>query len=367
MKNIWGNMPKEELCPLERGRLYREGKEVDHIPYSLLGTEAASVLYGIDIRKTYSSVELVMEIEKKLVEDFGIGCMSVGPRLKGIAEALGAKMRYPENGMYLVAEALIKDYTMLDNLDVIDPYKDGNMPVMLRMLDQMSSTYKGYDSVKSGVPGPMSLALSLRDGGIFLRDLVKNPKQAHRLLEFSVECIMAWVRVVYEEFGCVCSIADPVSSMDILGKKQFDEFSKPYLMKLANQIRGLTGRSPSIHICGRSKKIWEDIREIGFGGFSVDNCEDLQDLKEVLGNTMMISGNVPPVEVLQNGSAEDVISNVKACIKKGSDSPKGYTLSAGCQIPLGTSKENLLAYVWTARVYGRGAVKGKLPKGISEK
>lgn len=352
-------LPKEELTPCERQKLYWAGKEVDHIPYSLIGTEAASILYNIDIRTTYDSVETVLEIEKKLVQDFGIGCMNVGPRLKGIAEALGAKMKYPPNSMYMIAEPLLKDYHDLDKLKIINPYKDGKLPIMLKMLDQLKKSYKGFDTVKSGVPGPISLALTLRDAGVFLRDLSRNPEMVHHLLQFSLECILAWIKAVYDEFGCICSIADPVSSMDILGKKQFEIYSKPYLKELVKRTEKLTGKKPGIHICGRSKKIWNDISEIGFSSFSVDNCEDLEELKNSIGSCMAISGNIPPVDVIKNGSTYDVVESVKECLRKASDNPKGFILSPGCQIPLGTQKENLISYIWAARTYGKNAKIGK--------
>lgn len=352
-------IPEEDLTPKERSTLYGAGKEVDHIPYSLLGTEAAAVLYGADIRETYTSVDVVLELEKKMIEEFGIGCMNVGPRLKGIAEALGSKMRYPENHMYLVDEPLLADYGILGSMRVINPYRDGKLPVMLRMLDQLKKRFGNYDTVKSGVAGPMTCAMSLRDAGVFLRDLRKAPEQVHGLLQFSLACIKAWIKAVYDEFGCVCSIADPASSMDLLGKKQFEQFSKPYLKELADWTKKYTGRSPSIHICGKSKKIWGDLKEIGFSGFSVDNCEDLFTLKGYLGESMLISGNVPPVDILRNGDAQDVIQSVKECIEKAADSPCGYLLSAGCQIPIGTPRENLAAYIYAARVYGKSAVKGK--------
>ena len=356
---MFENIPRETLTPKERGALYNAGKEVDHIPYSLLGTEAAAILYGMDIRRTYIDTETVIELEKKMVQDFGIGCMLVGPRLKGIAEALGAEMRYPANNMYLVNESLITEYHVLDKLEIINPYKDGKLPIMLSMLEALKKKFGNYDNIKSSICGPMSCAISLRDAGLFLRDLRKDPDDVHRLLRFSLECIKAWMKVVYDEFGCVCGIADPASSMDLIGKNQFDEFSKPYLKELVEWTREYTGRSPSIHICGRSKKVWTDLQEIGFSGFSVDNCEDLLELKRCLGDTMAISGNVPPVDVLKNGNPKMVIENVKECLVKASDNPNGFLLSAGCQIPLGTPKENLLAFVYAARIYGKNARRGK--------
>lgn len=73
---------------------------------------------------------------------------------------------------------------------------------------------------------------------------------------------------------------------------------------------------------------------------------------------MAISGNVPPVDVLKNGNPKMVIENVKECLVKASDNPNGFLLSAGCQIPLGTPKENLLAFVYAARIYGKNARRG---------
>ena len=235
-------IPKEMLTPRERSVLYGMGKEVDHIPYSLIGTEAAAELYGVDIRKTYTDIETVIALEKKMVDDFGIGCMSIGPRLKGIAEALGASMKYPKNNMYLIEEPLIADYKMLENMQVINPYTDGKMPIMLKMMEQLQKQFGDYDILKSGVCGPMTCALSLREAGMFLRDLKKQPEEMHHLLQFSLECIKAWMKVVYDEFGCVCSIADPASSMNLIGKKHFENFSKPYLKELVVWAKSYMGK-----------------------------------------------------------------------------------------------------------------------------
>ena len=81
---------------------------------------------------------------------------------------------------------------------------------------------------------------------------------------------------------------------------------------------------------------------------------------------MKISGNVPPVSVLKNGTIDDVIASVIDCLKKGSDNPMGFSLAIGCQVPIGTPRENLEAYIYAARRYGRGAKKGHLCRGLYE-
>ena len=81
---------------------------------------------------------------------------------------------------------------------------------------------------------------------------------------------------------------------------------------------------------------------------------------------MAINGNVPPVDVMCYGSIDDVIEAVKTCLIKGSDSPCGYTLAVGGQLGFGTPKENIEAYMYAARRYGRGAKRGQLCRGLVE-
>lgn len=162
------------------------------------------------------------------------------------------------------------------------------------------------------------------------------------------------------------SMADPATSTNLLSPKLFQRFSKPYIQKQLNGIKELTGTIPGVHICGHTKKIWNDIVEVGYPSFSVDNCEDLAELKAAIGDKVKISGNVPPVEVMKNGTIDDVIQSVQECLIKGSDSPCGFSLAIGCQVPIGTTRENIEAYIYAARRYGRGAQKGKLCKGLYE-
>lgn len=44
----------------------------------------------------------------------------------------------------------------------------------------------------------------------------------------------------------------------------------------------------------------------------------------------------------------------------------GYSLALGCQMPSSTPMENIQAYIYAARRYGRGARKGQLCRGLIE-
>lgn len=147
--------------------------------------------------------------------------------------------------------------------------------------------------------------------------MVKNKEKLHELLAMSVRCSLKWIEIVNNEFGpTMAGFADPASSMNLISAAQFREFSKPHLRDLLAGFKRITGRVPGTHICGRTKAIWGDLVELGIPSFSVDNCEDLAKLKEAVEDKMSISGNVPPVKVMQNGTIDDVIASVQQCLIK---------------------------------------------------
>ena len=134
-------------------------------------------------------------------------------------------------------------------------------------------------------------------------------------------------------------------------------------------IEGLTqalGRQPGIHICGKTSPLWKEMSQLKVASFSVDNMEDLAKARDVMGPHFGLVGNVAPVDVMLNGTIDDVIEACRDCIIKGSEAQNGYTLGTGCQVPIGTPRENFDAFIYAARKYGRGAKKGCLPKGILE-
>ena len=84
------------------------------------------------------------------------------------------------------------------------------------------------------------------------------------------------------------------------------------------------GSRPGAHICGKTSPIWSDLADAGLFSFSIDNCEDLEAAKREVGDRMRFAGNVPPIEVMKDGSIDDVIEACKDCLRKCGDNPKGY-------------------------------------------
>ncbi|HLR20962.1 MAG TPA: uroporphyrinogen decarboxylase family protein [Tissierellaceae bacterium] len=351
----------------ERLKEYLAGELVDHIPYNLISPEEAlSEIYGYKTIDMYKKFDIYAEVIKRGKEDFGLESANIGLGLRTLGAAMGSTLYYPERGINRLEEQILHNYADWDKLIDADPY---NNEILTPLLEKTAKVKERLPDINVGtrVTGPFSTAIAVRPVEKVLRDTKKNPEKLKELIELVVDNSLRWVEAFTKEFGkATVSIADPVTCTDILSHKQFMEFSFPEMKRLTSGIKEITGFKPSLHICGHTKGIWEDLRELEISSFSVDDCEDIGETREALGDLFTIVGNVPPVNILKNGSVDDVIQSVKDCIRKGATSPKGYILSSGCQIPIGTPKENLEAFVHAAKTYGKDARIGEIPLELDE-
>lgn len=341
----------DEMKPKERVSAYLEGKEVDRIPINLMAGETTTSLYGISIYDYHHNSEIMANIEienfKKFKTDF------VGVSLnKLIVEILGSKINFDGKSVPYVEEYAIKNVEDMDKLDLINPRKDGRIPIVLEAMDKLIERIGREVEIGIGLVGPMSIAANLCGAENLLRWTVKSPDKLKKMLEFIVECNNLVIEEVSKRDVGI-SFSDPVSSMNLLRKKQFDIFSYPYLKENINNVKRKTGKDAGIHICGLSKEIWEDLINLEISSFSIDNIESIKEAKKIMGNKVTIVGNVPPYDVISIGTKESIYDSVKNCIKEGYDSPKGFILAPGCQIPMNTSEENIHCFVEAGKKYGK--------------
>ena len=289
-----------------------------------------------------------------------------GLRLRTMAQAVGSEIYFPEVGIDRVIKPVLTDWSMLPELMKDNPKKN---PVFLSVLQRGIDLKAAFPEMGIAMPvaGPFTNASLIRPVEMILRDTVRHPDKLNDLLKWTVDYTVAYAEMFADEFGGGgCTICDPISCADILGKRNYKKFSEPYLEYLIEGLTQTLGRKPGIHICGKTSPLWDDMLNLKVASFSVDNMEDLSAARDKMGPVFGLVGNVAPVDVMLNGSIDDVIETCKQCIIKGSEAENGYTLGTGCQVPIGTPRENFDAFIYAACKYGRGARKGMLPLGIAE-
>jgi uroporphyrinogen decarboxylase len=345
----------DRMTPKERMAAFAAGREIDRIPCSPMYGEHACRLIGVTVSEYSHSAELLAKAQIAAFRAYRPDSIGFGPGLFGIAEAMGTKLAFPEDGMPYVEEPVLQDWSGLDRLTPSDPYRDGRVPLYLRALESVREQIGNEVPLGSSVGGPFTAAANLRGTVNFLKDLHRRPELVHRLLQLVTESALRYIDAVCD-LGLKPSISEPTASGTVIGAAQFREFAKPYLKMYADRIIERCGSGPMLHICGDTSRIWGDMVETGATTLSLDNVVDLAEAKSAVGDRACLTGNVHPVMTMMRGTRDQVLAEARECIRKAYDNPRGYILSSGCALPLDTPPENVIALMDAARIYGRWPV-----------
>ncbi len=146
-------------------------------------------------------------------------------------------------------------------------------------------------------------------------------------------------------------LVDPVASGSVISPRVFAQFALPYLQRNLAKIAEL-GAAPMLHICGRTDGIIELMADTGAIALSIDQIE-LADAKAKVGERVCLIGNVRPTETLLEGTPDAVTEEARCCVADCADSPGGFILASGCEVPLEAPPENVDALMAVAREQAR--------------
>lgn len=352
-----------EMTPKERAAAYGRGEEVDRIPTSLSAGETAPPLYGYTIRDYYFSADAMVAVESGLAEDFQADNIGIGLGLRTVIEALGTELSYPDESVSYIVKPRLESFDQVNELGMLNIDRDGRLPLIVEAFERLMDKYGNVRNFGSGLAGPFTTAASLIGTEKFLVSTVKNKEGVHRLLQYSTDCIVELCRDLNKRLGIKFMLSEPMGAKNLISKRQFDEFFMPYLRQAVERMNEYQGAT-SIHMCGSTRDRWQDIIDAGVSNFWVDNCESLKELKDNFGDRIGITGNVPPVDILRNGTQDQINDCIRNCILDAGDNPKGYTICPGCTTPVGTTREQMIMFMNAATTLSRGARKGHLPEGI---
>ena len=148
------------------------------------------------------------------------------------------------------------------------------------------------------------------------------------------------------------TVCDPLASGDVMNEKTYREFVLPYTKEVFEFLH-MNGCGVGYHICGDTNKITAAMVEAGCDILSIDTKVNLGDAKRAVGDKVTLMGNVDPINVMMFGTPKDVEENMKQNLRDCWDSPRGYWLSTGCDLPVNTPVENIYAFMDCARKYGK--------------
>lgn len=340
---------RSPMTPRERMQAFLAGQPIDRVPCVPLILNHAARVLGVKVSDYNANPRVMADAHVAAFRRYGQDMITVFSDTAIIAEAMGTRLSYPDDRAPFVQAPCVRSPSDADGLRAPDPRRDGRLPVYVEACDRLREAVGREVFVGCCFSAPFTTAAALRGTDVLARDLFKNPGLAHRLLKVSLDAALALTEAL-SAAGAVPILVDPVASGSVLSPKLFREFAAPYIEPLHARIRAL-GSPPILHICGRTHLLFEAMADLAPAALSLDKA-DLGEAKRRIGNRVCLMGNVTPTETLLNGTPDDVDREARACIAAAGDSPGGFILASGCEVPVDAPPENIVALIRAAEKYG---------------
>ncbi|MFB0559805.1 MAG: uroporphyrinogen decarboxylase family protein [Candidatus Lokiarchaeia archaeon] len=275
------------------------------------------------------------------------------------AEALGAKMLFPEDSFPVILEPLIKEPKDLEKLDIPDFTKAGRGPYIIESTKLTLEKLGEYAFAVSVASAPWSMAVQIRGFNNLVRDTRKNPEFAHKILDFCVDVIEALVKTQQEALGGVAAfpaLADAFSCIPPTSPQLVYDFVIPHTADIIKRLGPM---------------MWA-------GGFPIEEVPDWEQIVEdvvvktgsLVGMIVMLESDWLPPEkikeisnrvrkpwfygvragIISKWTPGQIESHVKNLIKVLA--PGGGCTVFGDQVPRDTPPENVEALVNSIKKYG---------------
>src|SRR5256886_1120719 len=155
----------------------------------------------------------------------------------------------------------------LARLEIPDPKRDGRLPAFLEQCAALTSA-RLPSALGAVLVGPWTIAMLMRNPELMCLDTIDDPRFVHELMRFTTEYAKRVGDAVLEtRIGL--SYSDPTASCSLVGPDTYREFIKPYHKDLVDHFRAKKVGT-TVHICGTTHQIHEDLVDVGFVAITID-------------------------------------------------------------------------------------------------
>jgi len=343
----------KEMTSLERVHAVLAKTMPDRLPVVPQGFMFSAYTAGYSIGEINRSPAKMAESHCLCQEKYGYDGCVIDLDDAALAEACGANVIFRDDNVACVDEhnPAVDDLRQIENLKIPNPLKDGRLP------EWLETTQRVVDSIGDHVfvmgradQGPFTLLSLLRGTQDFMMDLLTEDEDViFRALEWATKVHTVFAKAQLAAGAHATSMGDAYASPNLISPGLYQKYALPYEQKVAQAL--LPCNKPySIHICGNTNSIIEDMGKTGAKILEVDWKLDMGLARKVIPEDVVLMGNINPSTPLCTGTPKDVLAKCQEVITatKG----QGLILSSGCALGANTKPENVEALVTAGKLYG---------------
>ena len=324
---------------------------VDHVPFAILdGGAWAESETDLTYREFLSLEDAgASVIVKKFDEIHADIVSSCGAFASGYLGALGNQMDLDVKHATVNSKPTIEDPEEdILKLDISSIRENLDQSwVWQRLLHQTREIKKLVGDTKligACIAGPFTAAGMLVGVQDFMMMLLDEDleEQLKHILAYGLEASVLAYEDLHAAGVDIAWLGEPVASGAMISQSMFEEFAMGPIREAYTRLRR-SYRYIFMHMCGNSGPRVSTIKEIGFDAFSVDSMVDLEKAGRDSEGEMVLLGNIGPASPLRNGTPQEVETAAREAAAKAKAGGGRLILCPGCDVPVGTPTENLLA------------------------
>lgn len=327
-----------------------EGGRPARMPVTLFGAGMWSIhRFGATFRDLSRDADRMAEMLVAMSDTLLCDIVYAGSGYNNFhAAALGGSIKFREIGAPDLEEHLISSEDDLQKLNLSGIDTDETINTVKKALKTAKARIGDEYVVTMTAWGPYTLAARLVGEESMMKATFKKPAFVEKVTDLATDLLIRlYEPLVADGTLDVISLADPTASGDLISKKQFERFALPSLKRFTDWARSRNAHT-LVHICGNTTDRLDLFPLTGASCISLDHKTDIAKAKEVLHGKMCFAGNVDPVQVMLQGTVQDVEAACRGVIETaGTDG--GFVLMPGCDIPPTVPHENIRKFIQVAR------------------
>jgi hypothetical protein len=212
--------------------------------------------------------------------------------------------------------------------------------VITQLVEEQGSQY----SIHGEITSPFDYYLDLFGHQEALMGLIDYPEKVKLVLEHYTKLITELADEICSTGVDAIKISSPFAGAGFISPDDYKEFVYPFEKEIVQMIRE-NNVHVYIHTCGAVNDRLEVMFQTGATGIEcldpppLGNVE-LEEAKKRIGQKGFIKGNIDSVNLLLNGTEDEIISDISNRIEIGSKD-SGFILSTACSIAPNVKKENI--------------------------
>lgn len=345
----------KEMTSLERCLAVLNNEKPDRVPVVPQTFMFAAETAGFRIGDINRDGKKMAESHRISQGKYGYDGCAIDIDDASLAEACGAKTLFTNPDEPAITDEhnpLVTDLRQVPDLKLPDPWKDGRLPAWLEATSTLVESIGDHVFVMGRADqGPFDLLCLLRGTENLMMELVtEDPQILWNALDWCREACLRFAKAQKDAGAHATSIGDAYAGPNLISPDMYRQFAWEHEATLARQVQEY-GIPWSLHICGDTTNIIDDMASTGAAILEVDWQLDMKRAKEIVGNRCVLMGNVDPSYPLVHGTPEEVDKKAKEVIE--ATGGERLFLSSGCAMGRKTPPENMKALVDAAVKYGQ--------------